>query len=167
MTLRFSQILISRGVFDQVTLGDLRFWLRPMWCVFLVSLSSCTTSLPSKLCSESAVNCVIPLNLLLQPPFPLSPFPYSQVLFDALKHPFLSKVIKICNVFFRRYHRFRASNCPGPADLLPRCRQLLSSSPFSPPPMPPLFPLFLSFSAFSVGLIWTVPPRPPFLSHFD
>ena len=30
-------------------------------------------------------------------------------------------------------HRFCASNCPGPADLLPRRRQLLSSSPFSPP----------------------------------
>ena len=30
-------------------------------------------------------------------------------------------------------HRFCASNCPGPPDLLPRRRQLLSSSPFSPP----------------------------------
>ena len=49
-------------------------------------------------------------------------------------------------------HRLCASNCPGPADLLPRRHQLLSSSPFSPPSMPSLIPLFLSFLAFSVVL---------------
>ena len=45
-----------------------------------------------------------------------------------------------------------ASNCPGLADLLPRYRQILSSSPFSPPSYASSLSLFLRFPAFLIDL---------------
>ena len=62
-------------------------------------------------------------------------------------------------------HRFCASDCPCPADLLPGRRHLLSSSPFSP--LLCLLAFLSSLAFLRSRLIWTVPPRPPFLSVFD